>query len=150
MWFRKRDITAPASLMTVCLNVEVIGGQLFGDRVPVKSAPPTGRVWPLQSHFRWGSPKVQRARLRVSYWRKRENIFVNISTQRVRRSGVHVLQRFLTILLMSVAKVTPLLGFSWELLLLPPREFLLMMPEGKKNKLSLTYLDENFDSLEGK
>lgn len=29
---------------------------------------------------------------------------------------------------MSVIKVTPLLGFSWEPLLLPPMEFLLMMP----------------------
>lgn len=30
---------------------------------------------------------------------------------------------------MSVAKVTPLLGLSWEPLLLPPREFLLMIPK---------------------
>jgi len=34
---------------------------------------------------------------------------------------------------MSVAKVTPLLGLSWELLLLPPpREFLRMMPGATK------------------
>lgn len=39
-----------------------------------------------------------------------------------------ILWPLLTILLMSVAKVTPLLGLSWEPLLLPPREFLLMMP----------------------
>lgn len=34
---------------------------------------------------------------------------------------------------MSVAKVTPLLGLSWEPLLLPPREFLLMIPEKATN-----------------
>ena len=33
---------------------------------------------------------------------------------------------------MSVEKVTPLLGFSWEPLLLPPREFLLMIPRETK------------------
>lgn len=41
----------------------------------------------------------------------------------------------LTILLMSVAKVTPLFGLSWEPLLLPPREFLLMIP-GRTNTRS--------------
>lgn len=44
----------------------------------------------------------------------------------------------LTILLMSLAKVTPLLGLSWEPLLLPPREFLLMIPKKKTCFLKLT------------
>ena len=47
-------------------------------------------------------------------------------------SGSVLTQRSLTILLMSVAKVTPLFGLSWEPLLLPPREFLLMIP-GRTN-----------------
>lgn len=38
------------------------------------------------------------------------------------------MQLILTILLMSLTKVTPLLGLSCEPLLLPPREFLLMIP----------------------
>lgn len=51
--------------------------------------------------------------------------------------------RPLTIVLMWAAKVTPLLGLSWEplLLLLPPSEFLLMMPEGIGGGVSTLYKD---------
>lgn len=65
----------------------------------------------------------------VCFERVQEVVALRKSSRRPKTFGF----RPLTILLMSAAKVTPLLGLSWEppLLLLPPSEFLLMMPAGR-------------------
>lgn len=71
----------------------------------------------------WGSPDLYASGWKC-YWKETG------SGDQQRDSVVwrQLPQRLLTILLISVAKVTPLLCFSCEPLLLPPREFLRITP----------------------
>lgn len=89
---------------------------------------PTGDsyyTFEVSAHWQRGSSLLIGARIKVILLRDRFDHCSHTSDEVVQ---ITAWLRVCYILLSSVAKVTPLHGLSCEPLLLPPREFLLMIP----------------------